>query len=597
MRRYVELWAELLRLSVRRFPAQTLWLLAVKVVSVGLVAASALALREVVDAAVAADARSAIRAAFVAALVCGLMAYVDQVDIVLHFGLVERLGLLELQPGIDRDIAGLETLDHLEQTEFLDRITVVRGRAWDLAFGVWVAVDSIFNMARLAVLLVLLGVVNPWLLLLLGFAYVPLWFEQRGQRAVIAAETETAESFRLQRHLFDLAADAATSKEIRTAAAGPECARRQAAAWADVESTQFRARCRLAVWKLTGWLIFTLGFSAGLGLVATGALQGSGTVGDIVLAITVVANMRQALQNTVYRTAEAAGAGRLIEPFLWLRDYTEAERSNARGRQRPPEALLDGISIEHVGFTYPGTERPALQDVSVRLPAGSVIAVVGERGSGKSTLVKLLLKLYQPTSGAVRLDGLDLADVDTAAWRSRTSAAFQDFGRFRTRFAETIGLGDLPNIADPGRIDDAVRHADATGLVDRLPSGIETQLGRELGGVDLSEGQWQKTALARASMRPAPLLFVLDEPTASLDAPSEHAVFEAYIARARALAGRAGAIVVIVSHRFSTVTGADRIVVLDRGRVVQCGSHSALMRDPGRYAELYAIQAAAYTAT
>nr|WP_257019229.1 ABC transporter ATP-binding protein [Streptomyces sp. TLI_235] len=186
------------------------------------------------------------------------------------------------------------------------------------------------------------------------------------------------------------------------------------------------------------------------------------------------------------------------------------------------------------------------------------------------------------------VDGTDLARYDSAGWHARTSAAFQDFGRYRTVFAET-------HLDDRERIAEALREAEATGFVSRLPQGMDTRLGRSLGGVDLSEGQWQKTALARATMRREPLLFVLDEPTASLDAPSEQEIFQRQLARARDVAARTGAITVIVSHRFSTVTGADLILVLDRGRLAEIGSHQELLELQGRYAELYGIQATAYT--
>lgn len=225
------------------------------------------------------------------------------------------------------------------------------------------------------------------------------------------------------------------------------------------------------------------------------------------------------------------------------------------------------------------------------------MAVVGEYGSGKTTLVKLLAKFYRPDSGRITVDGYDLATLDTDAWRARISAAFQDFGRFRTVFAETVGLGDLPHKDEPSRIAEAVAAADAESVVGSLPEGLDTRLGRELGGVDLSEGQWQKTALARAAMRQSPLLFVLDEPTASLDAPSEEEIFQRYMDRARSLAARTGAVTVIVSHRFSTLSGADLILVLDRGRLAEQGTHEELLALGGRYADLYGIQATAYTAS
>jgi ATP-binding cassette subfamily B protein len=182
-----------------------------------------------------------------------------------------------------------------------------------------------------------------------------------------------------------------------------------------------------------------------------------------------------------------------------------------------------------------------------------------------------------------------LPALDTSSWRARTTAAFQDFGRFHTTVRENVGLGDLPALDDTARVRAALDEADAAGL-----APLDTLLGRELGGADLSEGQWQRLALARASMRQDPLLMILDEPTASLDAPTEQAIFERHMARARLLAARTGAVTVIVSHRFSTVTGADLILVLDQGRLTEQGTHASLMALGGTYAELYRIQAGAY---
>jgi ABC-type multidrug transport system fused ATPase/permease subunit len=191
---------------------------------------------------------------------------------------------------------------------------------------------------------------------------------------------------------------------------------------------------------------------------------------------------------------------------------------------------------------------------------------------------------------------VDLADIDAGSWWGGSAVAFQDFGRYPLEFSAVVGMGDLPNIADEPAIRRALAAADAQPLLARLPQGLDTMLGREFGGVELSEGQWQKTALARACMRAQPLLFVLDEPTASLDAPSEQAIFQHYFARARDLAARTGAITVIVSHRFSTVAGADLILVLEQGRLAQAGTHADLVGADGPYARLHAITSAAYSA-
>jgi ATP-binding cassette, subfamily B, bacterial len=235
-----------------------------------------------------------------------------------------------------------------------------------------------------------------------------------------------------------------------------------------------------------------------------------------------------------------------------------------------------------------------LENVNLTLAAGSVIAVVGENGAGKSTLVKLLVGLYQPTSGHIDVDGVDLVTIDQEAWRERTSGAFQDFVRFEFAAQRTVGLGDLPQIDNEPIALDAMSRAGANDVLERLPEGLHTQLGPGWpGGVDLSGGQWQKLALARGLVRDHPLLVVLDEPTSALDAETEHALFERFAAQAAA-AKADGRITILVSHRFSTVRMADEIVVLSGAHVVEQGSHDALMANAGPYSELYSIQASAY---
>jgi ATP-binding cassette subfamily B protein len=235
-----------------------------------------------------------------------------------------------------------------------------------------------------------------------------------------------------------------------------------------------------------------------------------------------------------------------------------------------------------------------LRDVDLELPAGSVVAVVGENGAGKSTLVKLLCRFYEPTEGRILVDGVDLARVPADAWRSRLAGAFQDFCRFELLAAQTVGLGDLERLEERPALEKAVTRAGAGEVVSRLPRGLDTQLGPTWDeGVELSFGQWQRLALARGLMRDAPLLCVLDEPTAALDAEAEHALFERFAAASRA-EGAEGRVTVLVSHRFSTVRMADLIVVLDGSRVIDVGAHEELMARKGLYAELYGIQARAY---
>ena len=252
-----------------------------------------------------------------------------------------------------------------------------------------------------------------------------------------------------------------------------------------------------------------------------------------------------------------------------------------------------------MSFAYPGTDAAACSTTCrSTLPAGAVVAIVGENGAGKTTLVKLLAKMYEPTAGRILVDDAPLARMPADEWRARLAGAFQDFFRFEFRARHTVGLGDVPRMDDEPAVVAAVDRAGADDVVARLPAGLDTQLGPTWpDGVEVSFGQWQKLALARGFMRDQPLLLVLDEPTAALDAETEHALFERYAAAARRAPterddGRA--ITLLVSHRFSTVRMADLIVVLDGARVVEVGTHDELMARGGQYAELYGIQAAAY---
>jgi ATP-binding cassette subfamily B protein len=282
--------------------------------------------------------------------------------------------------------------------------------------------------------------------------------------------------------------------------------------------------------------------------------------------------------------------------LAWLEDYAASFAANA---DLPvPVRLAQGVRFEHVSFAYPGTERLVLDDVNLQLPAGAVVALVGENGAGKTTLVKLLARLYEPSAGRILIDEAELARMPADQWRARLAGAFQDFFRFEFRARQTVGVGDVPRLDDEPAVVTAVERAGAGDVVGRLSAGLETQLGPTWPqGVEVSFGQWQKLALARGFMRDRPLLLVLDEPTAALDAETEHALFERYAAagRRRGADGQDdGRITLLVSHRFSTVRMADLIVVLDGARVAEVGSHDELMARGGSYAELFGIQAAAY---
>lgn len=597
MRRYLSLWWEVLRLSWRSTPGYTAGTLGVIAVSVVSAAAVGLTMHAALDATARGSLTAALVGAAGVALAYALTLVIQDLTDDCVNTVADRTGRLGLHPRVHRDINSVEGLEHLERSDFLDRVSIVRRSTGQIARSAWNALLSLANLLKLLVTVVLLGSVHPLLLVLIPLAAVPVWCNHRGQLLVQRAEVAGAEPYRLQQHLFETVASAESGKEVRVAGAADRLIGFQEQAWDEAVRIRFRARVGAALWDAAGWTVFVTAFAGAIALVVHRAATGAGGVGDLVLTVMMAVSLRQTMQSTVAATVAAAGSRRVVEPYLWLRAYVRAQRERAVAADPPPPVLRRGITLDRVDFTYPGTDRKALDGVSAELPAGAVVAVVGEYGSGKTTLVKLLLSLYEPDSGSIRLDGADLAGISVPGWRQRCSAVFQDFGRFRTRFGVTVGLGDLPRIDDAGALRGAVRAADAEGLVERLPEGMDTQLGRELGGTDLSEGQWQRTALARGSMRTDPLFFVLDEPTASLDAHSEEAIFRRYTARAREYGRRTGAVTVVVSHRFSTVAGADLILVMDRSRITESGGHRELLARGGTYAELYGIQARAYAPT
>jgi ATP-binding cassette subfamily B protein len=349
------------------------------------------------------------------------------------------------------------------------------------------------------------------------------------------------------------------------------------------------SRWKSSAWHAAGWTLFGLGY---VGAVVFVAVFLRASAGDVLLALAAGANLSRYLGVTVGQAEFLRWTLDAAQRLAWLEDYAAASRE--RSDEPAPTSISKGIRLEGVSFRYPGTDKFVLQNVDLRLAAGSVVALVGENGAGKTTLVKLLCKFYEPTAGQITVDETDLARIPADEWRTRLSGAFQDYFRFEYQAQRTIGVGDVPRLDERRAAEIAVDRAGAQDVVEKLSSGLDTQLGPTWnGGVELSIGQWQKFALARGFMRDRPLLCVLDEPTASLDAETEHALFERFAAQSRSSSGD-GRITVLVSHRFSTVRMADLIVVLEGSRVAEVGSHEQLMNRGGMYAELYGIQARAY---
>jgi ATP-binding cassette subfamily B protein len=382
--------------------------------------------------------------------------------------------------------------------------------------------------------------------------------------------------------------------ELRVFGVEGEIISRLAGAWAETRAIAMRAALRSGLLDVAGDLFFLAGFGASVAWMLVRAIRGQATPGEVVMAVYLGQQVGGSVVEPIRRVAGLGGTLRAAGRMLWLQDYAREVAATAGGTRPAPARLEQAIVFDRVSFRYPGTDRWALRDASFTLPAGSVVALVGENGAGKTTVVKLLARMYEPTEGRILVDGVDLATLEVGAWRARLSAAFQDFARFELSAGQAVGVGDLPRLDDADAVRRALERAGGEGVLAGLPDGAATRLGsRWAGGVDLSTGQWQTLALGRALMRPDPLLVFFDEPTASLDALAEHALFARYAAEARSGSAR-GAVTLLVSHRFSTVRSADFILVIDGGRVAEQGDHDQLLRQAGMYAELYLLQAKSY---
>jgi ATP-binding cassette subfamily B protein len=497
---------------------------------------------------------------------------------------------IALESHVARLQASVSTIAHQERPEYLDRLSVLRNQVFVLDHMYMSLFSTCGWILRLAVTIALLMSISPVLVSLAAFA-VPTVLTSTWRPGVERkAEEAGSQSDRLAKHLFLLATTAPPGKEVRVTGIGDKLLGGRREAWDRWYAIVSPARWGSAVWHTLAWAVFGLAYVGAVVFVSSGL---EAPAGDVLLVLAAGSRLSAYIGATVgeigfLRGIWLDGSRRLA----WLEDY--AASFNATADQPVPDHLDEGIRLEGVSFAYPGTERLVLDGVDLELPAGAVVAVVGENGAGKSTLVKLLCKLYEPTSGRILVDGAPLARMPADDWRARVAGAFQDFFRFEFAARHSVGLGDVDHLDDQAAVTAAVVRAGASDVIDVLPSGLDTQLGPTWPqGVEVSFGQWQKLALARGFMLDDALMLVLDEPTAALDAETEHALFERYAAAARD-DNASGRITILVSHRFSTVRMADLIVVLDGARVVEVGRHEQLMTNNSTYAELYNIQAAAY---
>ena len=498
---------------------------------------------------------------------------------------------IALESHVARLQASVASIAHHERPDYLDRLSVLREQVFVLDHMYMSVFTTAGWIVRLAVTVALLGSIH-WSLALLTLFALPTVLTSSWRPAVERRVEEAGAPWaRLARHLFVVGTTASPAKEVRVTGIGAMVTRRRREAWEKWHRPMAATRWRSAWWHAAGWAVFAGGYVGAIVFVSTGL---NASPGNVLLVLAAGSRLSAYVSATVgeigfLRGIWLDGARRLA----WLEDY--AASFTAKADQAVPERLKEGIALEGVSFAYPGTSRLVLENVDLKLPAGAVIAVVGENGAGKSTLVKLLSKFYEPTDGRLLVDGVDLARMPADEWRERLSGAYQDFFRFELRAQHAVGVGDHPRMDHDPAVMTAVGRAGADDVVGQLNQGLDTQLGPAWPeGVEVSFGQWQKLALARGFMRDEPLLLILDEPTAALDAETEHALFERYSEGARRGA-ETGRITILVSHRFSTVRMADLIVVLDGARVVEVGTHEELMARRGQYSELYSIQAAAYS--
>ena len=516
------------------------------------------------------------------------LAYVD-----LLFTVVEKAGAA-LDQSLMRLIGGIPGIAHHESPDYLDRLDLLREHRSELA---WMT-NATAGLLRVAVQLVaseiLLARLAPILLALPLFGVISFALGKRARDLQMQAREQSIEPERLCKHLFDLTVSPSAGQEVRIFALADAMLHRHHAASHAVNQARDRAEWQSAGLQAVDAVVFGLAYVGAIGLVLSRALHGQATPGDVILVVGLAAGMNGMVATAVGYGTHFLSVLRVAGWYLWLADYAEAATPVPAEPIAVPPRLATGLELQNVSFSYPGHEKAILTNVSLRLPAGSVVALVGENGAGKTTLVKLLARFYEPTAGQILVDGRDLQRMPVDAWRTRLSGAFQDFCRFEFRLRETVGVGDLPRLDDSLAVAKAVARAGAEAIPEALPRGFETQLGKAWdGGVDLSGGQWQKLALSRALMREAPLLIVFDEPTAALDPPTEHALFERFAEAARRESS-AGTITLLVTHRFSTIGMADLIVVLDQGRIVEQGSHAELLQLDGLYAELYQLQSRGY---
>jgi ATP-binding cassette, subfamily B, bacterial len=479
-------------------------------------------------------------------------------------------------------------LEDFEDSELQDRLD----RARRQTMGRMTLMTQIFGQVQDAITVVSFAagllVYAPWLMVLLLVALLPAFVGEAHFNALnYSLNFAWTPERRELEYVRQTGASVETAKEVKIfGLSGFLIAR-----YRQLADGFYAANRRLAISR-AGWgslltMLGTLGYYVAYAYIAWRTVRGEFSIGDLTFLAGSFRRLRTLLEGLLSGFSAVAGQALYLDDLYSFFEI-EPEITSPPDACPMPAPIRQGFVFEDVGFRYPGAERWAVRHLSFELKAGEVLALVGENGAGKTTLVKLLARLYDPDEGRILLDGVDLRDYDLEALRSQVGVIFQDFVRYHMTASENIAVGRIEARDDRARIQEAARRALADEVIERLPRGYDQVIGKRFrNGVDLSGGEWQKVAIARAYMRDAQLL-ILDEPTAALDARSEFEVFQ----RFKDLS--AGKTAVLISHRFSSVRMADRILVLDEGQVEAVGTHEELLAQRGRYAELFELQAAGY---
>jgi ATP-binding cassette subfamily B protein len=494
----------------------------------------------------------------------------------------QRVNAMILEKALTLELA------NFEDSEFYDKLTRARREASSRPLSL---VMRTFGLAQNGISLVsygtLLAQFSPWAVAVLVLAGLPSFLaEARFSGAAFRLFLWRSPETRMQHYLETVLAREDHAKEVKLFGVGPLFLER----YRGIFRKLYREDRDLTI-RRDGW-----GFL--LGLVATATLYGAYAWIAVATVIGRITLGQMTMYVMLFRQGQAAvsaslaAIGGMYEDNLYLAtlyDYLDTPVDVPRGTQVSGPRPRDGIRFVDVGFAYPGAEQPVLQGVTLHVRAGESLALVGENGSGKTTLIKLLTRLYRPTSGQILLDGLPLDEWDESALRQRIGVIFQDFVRYQLTVGENIGAGDVRYLTDEARWREAAEKGMAAPIIEELPQKYHTPLGKWFNqGRDLSGGEWQKIALSRAFMRTEADILVLDEPTAAMDAAAEATIFEHFRTLTR------GKIAILISHRFSTVRMADQIVVLEEGRIAERGSHDELLRANGHYARLFELQARGY---